>query len=80
MRTLTLATNRSHRVRVFRGAGSAANLKVGDVVPDFTRQASNGKTFRLSDFTGKQAIPLAPLRFVCPIPGRHEQDWLCTSG
>jgi peroxiredoxin Q/BCP len=34
-------------------------LKVGDVAPDFTLGASDGKTYKLSDFKGKQAVVLA---------------------
>ena len=34
-------------------------LKVGDAAPDFTLQASDGKTYRLADFKGKQAVVLA---------------------
>src|SRR6195256_4205495 len=34
-------------------------LKVGDPAPDFTLQASDGKTYKLSDFKGKQAVVLA---------------------
>ena len=37
----------------------ATELKVGDVAPDFTLPASDGKTYRLSDFKGKQAVVLA---------------------
>jgi peroxiredoxin Q/BCP len=35
------------------------DLKVGDMAPNFTLQASNGKTYTLSDFRGKQAVVLA---------------------
>jgi thioredoxin-dependent peroxiredoxin len=34
-------------------------LKVGDPAPDFTLPASDGKTYKLSDFKGKQAVVLA---------------------
>ena len=45
---------------VWSAAPSAAgDLKIGDAAPDFSLQASNGKTYRLSDFRGKQAIVLA---------------------
>jgi peroxiredoxin Q/BCP len=39
---------------------AAGDLKIGDAAPDFSLQASNGQTYRLSDFRGKQAIVLAP--------------------
>src|SRR4030095_4575302 len=38
---------------------SAADLKVGDPAPNFTLKASDGKTYKLSDFKGKQAVVLA---------------------
>jgi peroxiredoxin Q/BCP len=34
-------------------------LKVGDPAPDFSLKASDGKTYKLSDFTGKKAVVLA---------------------
>ena len=37
----------------------AADLKVGDMAPDFTLQASDGKTYKLSDYRDKQAVVLA---------------------
>ena len=37
----------------------AAELKVGDPAPDFTLQATDGKTYKLSDFKGKQAVVIA---------------------
>jgi peroxiredoxin Q/BCP len=37
----------------------AADLKVGDAAPDFTLKGSDGKTYKLSDFKGKQAVVVA---------------------
>jgi peroxiredoxin Q/BCP len=42
------------------GAGAiAGELKVGDPAPDFSLAASDGKTYTLSDFKGKQAVVIA---------------------
>lgn len=38
---------------------SAGELKVGDVAPDFKLQATDGKTYTLSSFKGKQAVVVA---------------------
>src|SRR6476660_726049 len=38
---------------------AAADLKVGDPAPNFSLKASDGKTYKLSDFKGKQAVVLA---------------------
>jgi peroxiredoxin Q/BCP len=38
---------------------AATELKVGDPAPDFTLKASNGRTYKGSDFRNKQAIVLA---------------------
>ncbi|MBM3778070.1 MAG: redoxin domain-containing protein [Acidimicrobiia bacterium] len=48
-------------VAVLTGAAGAqtAELKVGEMAPDFTLQASDGKTYKLSDFRGKQVVVLA---------------------
>jgi peroxiredoxin Q/BCP len=37
----------------------AAELKVGDPAPDFSLPATDGKTYKLSDFKGKQAVVIA---------------------
>ena len=34
-------------------------LKVGDPAPDFSLEASDGKTYKLSDFKGKKALVIA---------------------
>ena len=41
------------------GRSSAAELKVGDVAPDFSLPGSDGKTYRLSQHQGKQVVVLA---------------------
>jgi peroxiredoxin Q/BCP len=38
---------------------AAGELKVGDPAPNFTLEASDGKTYKLADFKGKQAVVLA---------------------
>jgi peroxiredoxin Q/BCP len=38
---------------------AAAPLKVGDTAPDFNLKGSDGKTYKLSDFKGKQAVVVA---------------------
>jgi peroxiredoxin Q/BCP len=37
----------------------AAELKVGDDAPDFSLVGSDGKTYKLTDFKGKQAVVVA---------------------
>ena len=41
------------------GAARAAELKPGDPAPEFSLAGSDGKTHRLSDYKGKQAVVLA---------------------
>lgn len=40
-------------------AAQAAELKVGDPAPDFTLQASDGETYTLADYKGRQAVVVA---------------------
>ena len=46
-------------VGVALAAPARAELKVGDPAPDFTLQATDGKTYKLSEFKGKQAVVVA---------------------
>ena len=40
-------------------SAAAQELKAGDAAPDFALKASDGKTYKLSDFKGKQAVVVA---------------------
>lgn len=40
-------------------AAAPAELKVGDAAPDFSLPGSDGKTYKLSDYKGKQAVVIA---------------------
>lgn len=40
-------------------SAAAVELKVGDKAPDFSLGASDGKTYKLSDFKGKKAVVVA---------------------
>ena len=58
MKALVLST--LFAVGLAHGASAwAQELKVGDQAPNFKLQASDGKTYQLSDFKGKQAVVLA---------------------
>ncbi|EAQ99319.1 peroxiredoxin [Congregibacter litoralis] len=52
---------RSLLVMVFSlsAVSAKAELKVGDMAPNFTLQASDGETYDLADYRGKQAVVLA---------------------
>ena len=41
------------------GNAAAADLAVGDVAPNFSLEGTDGKTYTLADFKGKQAVVLA---------------------
>ncbi len=41
------------------GMATADDLVVGDEAPDFTLPGSDGKTYKLSDYRGRQAVVLA---------------------
>ncbi len=40
-------------------AQQAVDLKVGDLAPAFSLPGSDGKTYTLADFKGKQAVVIA---------------------
>jgi thioredoxin-dependent peroxiredoxin len=44
---------------VMFGTATAEELKVGDMAPDFSLPGSDGKTYKLSDYLGKQPVVLA---------------------
>lgn len=44
---------------LFVSFASTAELKVGDMAPEFSMTGSDGKTYTLSDYKGKKAVVLA---------------------
>lgn len=64
MKTSLFSTWARAAVTVFLALGAwvapvDAAPKVGDTAPDFTLKASDGKTYKLSEFRGKQAVVIA---------------------
>ncbi len=57
MKTLCLAA--ALGLALSCAAARAADLTVGDAAPEFSLAGSDGKTHRLSDYKGKQAVVLA---------------------
>ena len=57
MRTFTMLTLAAAVLAAF--PARAEGLKPGDMAPDFELQASDGKTYKLADFRGKQAVVVA---------------------
>ena len=55
---LNIATALAGGVLMF-GAATAEELKVGNTAPDFSLPGSDGKTYKLSDYRGKQPVVLA---------------------
>lgn len=43
----------------FAAGAQGGDLKPGDKAPDFELPGSDGKTYKLADFKGKQAVILA---------------------
>ena len=48
------------------GSVGAVELKPGDKAPDFELTGSDGKSYRLSDLIGEQAVVLALIPFINP--------------
>ena len=59
MKRLPLLTACLVALAFLPAVSNAGELKVGDPAPNFTLQASDGKTYTLADFKGKQAVVLA---------------------
>jgi peroxiredoxin Q/BCP len=59
MRALGLSLVCGIGLSMVLAAPAAAELQVGDMAPNFTLMATDGKTYSLSDFKGKQAVVIA---------------------
>ncbi|HEY2905909.1 MAG TPA: redoxin domain-containing protein [Vicinamibacterales bacterium] len=47
------------RMMTSRNAGERVELEAGDVAPDFTLAASNGRTYRLAELLGNGIVVIA---------------------
>ena len=52
-------SRRGSRPRALLRGGPGPELKAGDAAPEFSLAGSDGKTHKLSDYKGKQAVVLA---------------------
>jgi thioredoxin-dependent peroxiredoxin len=59
MRSLIISTVLIAFAAGLAAQGPAATLKVGDEAPNFTLQASDGRTYSLADYRGKKAVVVA---------------------
>ena len=59
MKLVTLAIFGFAFLAMVAAPKAADELKAGDPAPNFKLEASDGKTYQLSDFKGKQAVALA---------------------
>jgi thioredoxin-dependent peroxiredoxin len=59
MKSLSSLTLAAMLLFALTAKASAAELKVGDPAPSFEMQGSDGKTYKLDDFKGKQAVVIA---------------------
>jgi peroxiredoxin Q/BCP len=57
--TWKLAAMLAVSISILGGVARADELKVGDKAPDFSLVGSDGKTYALADYKGKQAVVLA---------------------
>jgi len=56
---LTIGLAAALAIGIGSSSAQAQELKVGDMAPNFTLKASDGKTYTLADYKGKSAVVLA---------------------